>query len=243
MRVTPQRVHGTIVEWTGSAGWVKPAEVVDHPDYDKNKKGLRLSAADVVPKGHVLSKGMEVTFFVYADGLGLGAESCMEYKGVYEDTRPKPEKILSTATAKGKAAGRGLGLGKACGKGVIVDHAKGGIWIQTDVVSKFDKPANRPAKGAKGAGKQKGKAFVGKARTLPRKRVTEDFTSGRVLEWKGAYGWIEPDTTIDHPRAEAQLYIHKKDLAFQDELSAGQVVTFHVFEDKSGLGVEECMAC
>lgn len=225
-RVMQSRVRGTITDWNGSAGWIKPAEHIDHPDAKRTPKGLRLNAHDVNPKGHELSKGMEVTFFVFADGLGLGAENVIEYKGTFLDTESEKADTsrfpkLVEAFAERVAKGAGKGAGKV--KGNIGKKGKGK---------------------KKGSGQREEEQAAGQ--TLPRERITDGGgLAGICVEWKGHFGWIEPSTEIDHPKAakrNGRLFVHCSDLMGSDELEPGQEVTFHVYEDASGLGAEECIA-
>merc|ERR1712187_781990 len=62
--------------------------------------------------------------------------------------------------------------------------------------------------------------------------------TGKVKEWKGAFGWIMPDAKIAHPGA--QKHGGKISLAHQDveaELSGvGATVSFFVYADGNGLG-------
>eukprot|EP00443_Scrippsiella_acuminata_P024348 CAMPEP_0115244442 /NCGR_PEP_ID=MMETSP0270-20121206/39987_1 /TAXON_ID=71861 /ORGANISM="Scrippsiella trochoidea, Strain CCMP3099" /LENGTH=229 /DNA_ID=CAMNT_0002659573 /DNA_START=78 /DNA_END=767 /DNA_ORIENTATION=+ len=77
---------------------------------------------------------------------------------------------------------------------------------------------------------------------LPRTRVTEVLISGTVLEWKGKFGWIQPDGEVDHPMASknnGRIYVAAQDLQGETEMAAGGVVQFHVYSDSSGLGAEE----
>mmetsp|Transcript_143716 Transcript_143716/g.459915 ORF Transcript_143716/g.459915 Transcript_143716/m.459915 type:complete len:125 (+) Transcript_143716:349-723(+) len=78
---------------------------------------------------------------------------------------------------------------------------------------------------------------------LPRKRLTEEPMMGEVVSFKGKVGWIRPESPLDHPKAKMRkgdLYLHAKDLVGVDSLEEGQFVQFQVYEDKSGLGAEEC---
>ena len=66
--------------------------------------------------------------------------------------------------------------------------------------------------------------------------------SGRVAEWKGLYGWITPDQSIDHPAArkhQGRLYVSKTDLLDTSRPMPGDFCRFYVFKDASGLGAEE----
>merc|ERR1712232_1366408 len=79
---------------------------------------------------------------------------------------------------------------------------------------------------------------------LPRKRVDEEKRRGRVLEWKGKYGWIQPEETVDHPRAgkhQGRIFVSVVDVMGADRLSSGDRVEYILFEDDAGLGAEECV--
>eukprot|EP00927_Polykrikos_kofoidii_P025834 TRINITY_DN23149_c0_g1_i1.p1 TRINITY_DN23149_c0_g1~~TRINITY_DN23149_c0_g1_i1.p1 ORF type:complete len:474 (+),score=104.65 TRINITY_DN23149_c0_g1_i1:347-1768(+) len=78
---------------------------------------------------------------------------------------------------------------------------------------------------------------------LPRQRITDGKMSGRVLEWKGKYGWISPSVRFDHPRAKrhnGRIFVSVVDLVDINRLAPGDTVYFHLFEDDAGLGAEEC---
>jgi len=84
---------------------------------------------------------------------------------------------------------------------------------------------------------------------LPRERITEEPSTGEVVEWKEKYGWIKPHTLPDHPASEARngmVYCSCQDIEGYTEgddasavLTKGQVVRFHIYIDPSGLGAEE----
>jgi len=65
------------------------------------------------------------------------------------------------------------------------------------------------------------------------------------VEWKGKFGWVKAADTVEHEKAElrdGKLYVNAKDIVGGEELTAGQAVEFHIYEDSSGLGAEECVA-
>mmetsp|Transcript_101832 Transcript_101832/g.328627 ORF Transcript_101832/g.328627 Transcript_101832/m.328627 type:complete len:192 (+) Transcript_101832:156-731(+) len=79
---------------------------------------------------------------------------------------------------------------------------------------------------------------------LPRKRLTEVPIMGKVLEWKGKYGWVAPESPVDHPKASrhgGKIYVSSQDVIGAAELMEGAAVQFHIYEDASGLGAEECI--
>mmetsp|Transcript_26324 Transcript_26324/g.60744 ORF Transcript_26324/g.60744 Transcript_26324/m.60744 type:complete len:167 (-) Transcript_26324:54-554(-) len=96
----------------------------------------------------------------------------------------------------------------------------------------------------KGKDKGKGKPRGPSGPNLPRERITDEAVTGTCSEWKGKYGWITPTTPMNHPMAvkhQGRLYISVSDLVGVTELTEGSVCQFHVFQDASGLGAEECI--
>lgn len=80
---------------------------------------------------------------------------------------------------------------------------------------------------------------------LRRTRVSTEPLAGKIVNWKGQVGWIEPDTVIDHPKAASHhghIYVHVKDVVTGEALPAGQLVRFQVYEDRAGLGAEQCQS-
>uniref|UniRef100_A0A7S1WLG1 DRBM domain-containing protein n=1 Tax=Alexandrium catenella TaxID=2925 RepID=A0A7S1WLG1_ALECA len=133
---------------------------------------------------------------------------------ISEDQDLSEEAAKPKGTGKGKGKGKGKGFGKGGGKSWGWDWGCGWTW-QSD--------ATGPDQ--------------------PRERVTEERISGEVLDWKETYGWVKPCGDIDHPAAQlrnGKVYLHQKDLVGElKALEAGARVTFHVYEDPSGLGAEE----
>lgn len=69
------RITGKIVEWKGKFGWVEPDAPVPHPEANKKGGRIYLSQEDVAEV--ISGVGAEVSFYVYADGTGLGAMNCV----------------------------------------------------------------------------------------------------------------------------------------------------------------------
>jgi len=86
----------------------------------------------------------------------------------------------------------------------------------------------------------------GPASTMPmrkaRSKVTQSRITGKVVEWKGSFGWIQPDTKVNHPEAamnRGKIYLSEKDI--EAEISdVGAQVSFFVYADGTGLGACEC---
>lgn len=75
-----------------------------------------------------------------------------------------------------------------------------------------------------------------------RARVTKRIT-GKLIEWKGKYGWIKPTEAIDHPDASkrgGKVYIAQEDV--EEEVQVKGVVSFLTYVDETGLGAMHCKA-
>lgn len=62
---------GTIVDWRGKFGWVKPHDTIEHPMAHKHKGDLFLAQEDV--EAEIEGVGSVVQFMLYGDSRGLGA--------------------------------------------------------------------------------------------------------------------------------------------------------------------------
>lgn len=222
-RIVKTRMTGKLFKWRGHIGFIKPSEpIVYAEDAEKAKKanfrGLFLHEADV-DKGQEVAKGCEVSFFVYADPQGLGAEHVRKTKDAAPgETAPK---------AKAKAAAN---VPKAAAK------ASSGEVKKTILKSAATTGAG------KGTGKGKDKPVVEKR--PQRNRVSTDAIWGEVVEWKKTFGWIKPFEEFQHEKAkkghEGKIYVHAKDVVGeQKNLSEGSQVEFHIYADTTGLGAEE----
>eukprot|EP00418_Pyrodinium_bahamense_P082966 CAMPEP_0179052520 /NCGR_PEP_ID=MMETSP0796-20121207/21800_1 /TAXON_ID=73915 /ORGANISM="Pyrodinium bahamense, Strain pbaha01" /LENGTH=426 /DNA_ID=CAMNT_0020749089 /DNA_START=50 /DNA_END=1327 /DNA_ORIENTATION=+ len=56
-------------------GWIAPLQPIDHPDASKNRGHIYVAAQDI-QDGLMLRPGDRVSFYLYVDKLGLGAEAC-----------------------------------------------------------------------------------------------------------------------------------------------------------------------
>lgn len=72
-RVTTVPVSGKVVVWNKKWGWIKPEEKPSHEKASKHEGKIYVHANDLIGTD-VLEKGKEVTFHIYADDNGLGAE-------------------------------------------------------------------------------------------------------------------------------------------------------------------------
>mmetsp|Transcript_421 Transcript_421/g.832 ORF Transcript_421/g.832 Transcript_421/m.832 type:complete len:303 (+) Transcript_421:124-1032(+) len=174
------RICGSIVEWKGRFGWIMPDNPIDHPEARMKGGKIYLSQDDVAEV--ISGVGAHVSFYVYADGTGLGAMLCVPSDSAAA-TAPPPKKP--------KAA-----------------------------------PAPKP----------KPKA----APTPGRQRVSAERMSGKVKNWRGGFGFIAPEATIEHPLFTGSLFLHANDVDAPEKLEIGRSVTFFLYADPQGLGAEEC---
>jgi len=78
----------------------------------------------------------------------------------------------------------------------------------------------------------------GNRRPAVRGRVT-----GRIVEWKTKFGWIEPDAPIQHPEATrkgGRIFLGQDDVA-EVISGVGAHVSFYVYADGTGLGAMMCV--
>jgi len=67
--------HGEILVMLANYGWIMTFDSIDHPDIGKTGGRVYIHKRDVVG-GTALTKGDEVSFYLYTDDQGLGAEAC-----------------------------------------------------------------------------------------------------------------------------------------------------------------------
>jgi len=237
-RVVPKRVIGRLFRWKGNIGWIRPQEPIDHLEASKHRGGIYLHENDV-QTGHDMFQGAQVTFFVYSDGNGLGAEHCMLTKD------QPPEEPAPQKGAKGCAKGGGKAVSNAATKvtGKGKGKGKGGAGEKMTMVQKVQLKKKNNNKDKKADGEDGEKKEGGP--DLPRERVTILPVSGEVLVWKGKFGWLSSSETIEHEKSTkngGKVWVHEKDILAGGPLTKGQPVEFHVYADASGLGAEEVIA-
>lgn len=88
---------GKIQSWNGSHGWILPLDTITHPLY-KGKIYLKSSDVD---SSEPLSTGSLVTFFLYTDAQGLGAEHCTVADPDASPLAEEPESTVLKAKPKG----------------------------------------------------------------------------------------------------------------------------------------------
>mmetsp|Transcript_2341 Transcript_2341/g.6757 ORF Transcript_2341/g.6757 Transcript_2341/m.6757 type:complete len:230 (-) Transcript_2341:178-867(-) len=80
MNLTEFPVHGRVVAWKGSYGWLQAQCDIVHPDVTKHGGLIFVHAEDTVPKWTPPNVGALVEFDLYHDGEGLGAQNCVARK-------------------------------------------------------------------------------------------------------------------------------------------------------------------
>lgn len=235
--ISGPRQTGTITEWKGSFGWIQPTKAVSHPLAAKRGGKIFLAVADVVEE--LDGVGANVTFTLYSDASGLGAA----------DVKMAKSAPAAKAPAAGKGAAAALGKG-ANGKSSAVAQyrqaaqqakekgtPKGGY--QAPAAKARSAPpaaAEPPAKKGKGAaGKSSGKGGKDAGEREP---LHDEPLIGTVTQWKGKFGWITPNDTIDHPlsaKHKGDIFLAQEDVEAEIE-GVGAVVSFMLYADNRGLG-------
>jgi len=77
--VLDEPIAGTVLEWKGNYGWIKPFEPVDHPLAGKHRGRIYIHEQDLDVEGG-LTPGSICEFLVFSDASGLGAEECVVKK-------------------------------------------------------------------------------------------------------------------------------------------------------------------
>lgn len=73
-KIGEEPVTGTVVEWKGSFGWLKPSTTIDHPLASRREGKVYVHKKDLVGEVAELETGATVKFLLYADFSGLGAQ-------------------------------------------------------------------------------------------------------------------------------------------------------------------------
>eukprot|EP00931_Biecheleriopsis_adriatica_P010700 TRINITY_DN111774_c0_g1_i1.p1 TRINITY_DN111774_c0_g1~~TRINITY_DN111774_c0_g1_i1.p1 ORF type:complete len:333 (-),score=98.47 TRINITY_DN111774_c0_g1_i1:60-1016(-) len=69
-------VMGTVLEWKGIMGWIKPDVKPNHEAAEKRQGKVYIAQSDIAEGVESLTEGQRVKFKLYADSRGLGAEEC-----------------------------------------------------------------------------------------------------------------------------------------------------------------------
>jgi len=76
--------RGRLTEMLSTYGWITPTDTIDHPDAHRHGGRIWFSFNDIRP-GTSLVLGDELSFGLYADIDGLGAEDCHLFQGRSRD--------------------------------------------------------------------------------------------------------------------------------------------------------------
>lgn len=217
------RQIGTVIEWKGAFGWIKPSKPISHPSNTRGK--VYLKAEDVAAE--LDGVGAEVSFKLYSDKSGLGAADCR------------------MATAADKAAARGsvgkVGATTSSKFKVAATWSKPGAQTAVQKKSVVQQTAFQKTNFAKGKGKAadaKGAAKGGGKGKKPRHIIWDKPLIGTITQWRGKFGWVKPKDTIDHPLAskhQGDLFLGQTDVEAEIE-GVGSRVRFMLYEDSHGLG-------
>lgn len=82
--------QGEVLVMLGHYGWIMTFDEIDHPDVDKTAGRVYVHKRDVA-KGASLAQGDTVSFYLYADDQGLGAEHCQLQRHASSDTNEEEE--------------------------------------------------------------------------------------------------------------------------------------------------------
>lgn len=230
-RITPSRVGGTVTQWDGQQGTITPHDPIAVQGTQVLELPIRKE--DVMPRGTELAEEIQVTFFAYRDDSGYGAESCMIYKGSMLH-KPDTRRVAKTGDdwwSEQRSADAAWDVYGPCAM------MKGGPWDWDMQGSHWG------GKGGKWGGKG-GKWGKATARPQPgeRKRVTEAPIFGALVEWRGKFGWIQPEEPVDHPEASfhrGRIFLSIEDAPEGKPAEVGAQFNFHVYADGSGLGAED----
>jgi len=83
-RISGSKVRGKVIEWRRSFGWIAPDEEVRHPAASLRSGRIYVHKDDLLRRDGGLEPGQEVSFHVYVDSSGVGAEECEAHWGASE---------------------------------------------------------------------------------------------------------------------------------------------------------------
>jgi len=216
-RVVAGRVTGKVLNWKGKFGWVMPDAPIDHPMAGQRGGRIYLDQIDV--EKELSGPGAAVSFFVYQDESGLGAEHCIPSKG------PVIQKTIEKAPLKSGAKGVGK-LAKGGGKDKLKPTTK--AMTKPNVSNLHQEETEK--KSASEPPDQESRTPV------------QYGLSGVVRHWKGEVGWIKPDepVALEEPKKggrKNEFYAHVTDVEGEPPLSNAKV-SFNLYSDKNGYGCE-----
>eukprot|EP00746_Dinoflagellata_sp_MGD_P161911 gnl/MRDRNA2_/MRDRNA2_89241_c0_seq1.p1 gnl/MRDRNA2_/MRDRNA2_89241_c0~~gnl/MRDRNA2_/MRDRNA2_89241_c0_seq1.p1 ORF type:complete len:383 (+),score=99.10 gnl/MRDRNA2_/MRDRNA2_89241_c0_seq1:120-1268(+) len=228
-QIGTNRYGGILTVWKGAWGFIEPSSKINHPDAEMNNGRIFVHKKDLDPDLKI-KKGCALSFTVYTDGKGLGAEEV-------KLSKKQPQASAAKGATKGVAQKGSVKSGKGTGKGAP----------QATQVRKVIQTIQKKGSG-KGQLKKNGKmngiqSAPVKSDTIDksnRVRLSQGRIMGTILKLKGHIGWIKPDSAIPYSTKDS-LFLHKSDFISQGlPLSMGCRVDFFVYQDESGVGAEKC---
>lgn len=116
------RAEGSLLEWKCRYGWICPDEPVDHPEAGKHNGRIFLSVSDIgTASVDDLVAGTRLSFGLYADGNGIGAEK-VDVRG---STRASPASRWNVQKTIAKKTNTGSSFALSKGKPVALSAGKG----------------------------------------------------------------------------------------------------------------------
>jgi len=228
-RLAGGRMTGKVVSWKGPFGFIMPDSPIDHPMGARRGGKVYLDQIDV--EKELSGVGAAVSFFVYVDGDGLGAEHCIPAKG------PLVQKTIEKAPAKSAGKGKLTRPSAAVGQDKL-KPAQSKVVTKPKMGLKPKPPTQQPPQAEGGDRKT--------ASTPPdlasRETVLFDL-SGTVRHWKGEVGWVKIDEPVELPDVKSgkgrrgEFYAHATDVDGELPITNAKV-SFNLYKDKNGHGCE-----
>jgi len=221
-RLPGGRMTGRVISWKGPFGFIMPDGPIDH--HMATKRGGKIYLDQIDVDQELSGVGAQVSFFVYCDEDGLGAEHCI------------PAKTTIVQKTADKASGKGAG------KTTKLVNVSDKLKPAPKTVTK-PKAALKPKPPVKPPQNDDGERKLASTPPDLQSRETVLFDlSGTVRHWKGEVGWIKIDEPLDLPDAtgkgrKGEFYAHSTDVDGELPLINAKV-TFNLYKDKNGHGCE-----
>jgi len=199
-------------------------------DFQRRRKALGLDVA-LQMWLRAVKRDIRISLAVRSSGIemaSLGTGGDESFLSKLKASGGSKEKVSSVVELKESSSGGKLSKMKSLDQ--LTKESQ--MSVQKDQLKK-----------GKGKGKGKGKSKRPTGPHLPRTRISTEPLKGQVLEWKSKFGWIKPESRIDHPlfdKHRGKIYINVIDLLNRYSLDPGDTCEFQLFSDASGLGAEEC---
>jgi len=250
--VQTKRVRGSVLEWRGSYGFVKPEGKVHHPEASKGR--IYLHRSDLREPNEEPTVGAQVDFQVYADPKGLGAMDCRVLAEADQEEEPLPAgwtEVWSeehsewyywhSATKESSWTRPGREeeeaeeeLPDGWEKAFDAERGLPYFWHRPTKTASWERPGteeevskNQPAE------PQPAEEASMDDEVLAKQRLT-----GRIVKWTGISGWLKPQAGADHlllKTDQDKVYLSWRDLQPGLAPEVGMLVDFALAVDDSGL--------